>query len=133
MEYQNLIDNALKVRKFAYVPYSKFYVGASLLTIDGKVFNGCNIENASYSLTMCAERTAIFKAISNGYKDFSAIAVVGGFDLKNVFEYCYPCGACIQVMTEFCKSDFKIVVYNGKNVKIHTLNELFPNTFTNLT
>ncbi len=133
MEYQNLIDNALKVRKFAYVPYSKFYVGASLLTIDGKVFDGCNIENASYSLTMCAERTAIFKAISNGYKDFSAIAVVGGFDLKNVSEYCYPCGACIQVMTEFCKSDFKIVVYNGKNVKIHTLNELFPNTFTNLT
>ena len=133
MEYQNLIDNALKVRKFAYVPYSKFYVGASLLTIDGKVFDGCNIENASYSLTMCAERTAIFKAISNGYKDFSAIAVVGGFDLKNVSEYCYPCGECIQVMKEFCKLDFKIVVYNGKNVKIHTLNELFPNTFTNLT
>lgn len=133
MEYQNLIDNALKVRKFAYVPYSKFYVGASLLTIDGKVFDGCNIENASYSLTICAERTAIFKAISNGYKDFSAIAVVGGFDLENVSEYCYPCGACIQVMTEFCKPDFKIVLYNGKNVKIHTLNELFPNTFTNLT
>lgn len=133
MEYKILIDNALQIRKSAYVPYSKFYVGASLLTTDGKIFNGCNIENASYSLTMCAERTAIFKAISEGYRNFSAICIVGGFDVTNVTEYCYPCGACIQVMTEFCKSDFKIILFNGNNTKIYTLNELFPNTFTNLT
>lgn len=133
MEYQSLIDNALKVRKSAYVPYSKFYVGASLLTTDGKIFNGCNIENASYSLTMCAERTAIFKAISEGYRNFSAICVVGGFDIEKITEYCYPCGACIQVITEFCKSDFKIILYNGNNTKTHVLKELFPNTFTNLT
>lgn len=133
MEYQSLIDNTLKVRKSAYAPYSKFYVGASLLTTDGKIFNGCNIENASYSLTMCAERTAIFKAISEGYRNFSAICVVGGFDIEKITEYCYPCGACIQVMTEFCTPDFKIILYNGNNTKTHILKELFPNTFTNLT
>ncbi|MCD7781567.1 MAG: cytidine deaminase [Methanosphaera sp.] len=133
MEYQKLIDNALAIRKLAYVPYSKFYVGASLLTTDGKIFNGCNIENASYSLTMCAERTAIFKAISEGYKNLSAICVVGGFDIQKVTEYCYPCGACIQVMTEFCDSNFKIVLYDGNITKIHSLKELFPHIFTNLT
>lgn len=133
MEYQSLVDNALKIRQLAYVPYSKFYVGASLLTADGKIFNGCNIENASYSLTMCAERTTIFKAISEGYRKFSAICVVGGFDIERVTEYCYPCGACIQVMTEFCEPNFKIILFNGNSTKIYTLNELFPNTFTNLT
>lgn len=133
MNYNILIENALNVRKSAYVPYSKFMVGASLLTTDGKIFNGCNIENASYSLTMCAERTAIFKAISEGYQDFSAICVVGSFDIKKVTEFCYPCGACIQVMTQFCKPNFKIILFDGNNIKIHTLKELFPNNFTNLT
>lgn len=129
MKYADLIENALKVRKSAYVPYSKFYVGASLLTTDGKIFNGCNVENASYSLTMCAERIATFKAISESYTDFSAICVVGGFDIEKITEYCYPCGACLQVMNEFCKADFKIVLYNGLDVKVHTLSELSPYSF----
>jgi cytidine deaminase len=132
MEYNTLVTNSLKVRKFAYAPYSKFYVGASLLTKDGKVYSGCNIENSSYSLTMCAERTAIFKAISEGCREFSAIAIVGGYDIERVTEYCYPCGACIQVMTEFCNPNFKVVLYNGKELRVHTLEELFPKKFTNL-
>ena len=133
MEYQNLIENALNMRNYSYAPYSKFSVGASLLTTDGKIFNGCNIENASYSLTMCAERTAIFKAVSEGYKDFHAICIVGGSQGKEVSEYCYPCGACIQVMAEFCSPDFKIILFDGNNTKIHNFNELFPYNFTNLT
>jgi homotetrameric cytidine deaminase len=132
MEYNTLVANALQVRKSAYAPYSKFYVGASLLTKDGKVYSGCNIENSSYSLTMCAERTAIFKAITEKSREFSAIAIVGGYDIERVTEYCYPCGACIQVMEEFCKPDFEIVLYNGESIKVHTLEELFPKKFTNL-
>jgi homotetrameric cytidine deaminase len=133
MNYMDLIENALHMREKSYAKYSKFTVGASLLTKDGTVFNGCNIENASYSLTMCAERTAFFKAVSEGYKEFFAIAIVGGSSGEKVSEYCYPCGACVQVMTEFCTPDFKILLFNGKNIKIHTLSELFPNVFKNLT
>ncbi|MGN1411319.1 MAG: cytidine deaminase [Oscillospiraceae bacterium] len=131
MEYEVLINNALEVRKLAYVPYSKFSVGASLITKDGKIFNGCNVENVSYPLGMCAERTAIFKAISEGYRDFSAICVVGGLN-ENLTEYCYPCGACLQVLNEFCTQDFKIILFNGKDVKSYTLKELSPYGFTEL-
>lgn len=131
MEYEVLINNALEVRKLAYVPYSKFYVGASLITTDGKIFNGCNIENVSYPLGMCAERVAIFKAISEGYKNFSAICVVGGLN-ENLTEYCYPCGACLQVLNELCTQDFKVILFNGKEVKSHTLKELLPYGFTDL-
>jgi cytidine deaminase len=82
---------------------------------------------------MCAERTAFFKAVSEGYTEFSTIVIVGAYQGEDVTEYCYPCGACVQVMTEFCTPDFKIILFNGENVKIYTLKELFPNVFTNLT
>lgn len=131
MEYQNLVDNALKIRKSAYVPYSKFSVGASLLTKSGKIFNGCNIENVSYPLGMCAERVAMFKAISEKEFDFSAICVIGGLE-ENPTDFCYPCGGCIQVMNEFCNKDFKIILFNGTDIKIYTLAELSPYGFKEL-
>jgi homotetrameric cytidine deaminase len=121
------------MREKSYAPYSKFAVGASILTTDGTTFEGCNVENASYSMTMCAERTAMFKAVSQGYRDFSAIAIVGGAIGSEVSEYCYPCGACIQVMTEFCTPDFNIILFDGQKVKILKLKELFPKRFSNLT
>ncbi|RYD04091.1 cytidine deaminase [Desulforamulus aquiferis] len=100
---EKLIEMALIARDNAYTPYSKFKVGAALLTKDGKVFSGCNVENASYGLACCAERTAIFKAVSEGHRDFDAIAVVA-----DVPEYCSPCGACRQVLAEF-----------GGNIQVH--------------
>lgn len=98
-------------------------MGAALLTADGRVFTGCNIENASYSLCCCAERTAIFKAVSEGEKEFSAIAIAGG--KENADSVCYPCGACRQVMTEFCGGDFKVILAD----RILTLSELMPYAF----
>lgn len=124
MNEKLLFDMALKARKFAHAPYSGFSVGAALLSTDGMIYTGCNVENASYSLGCCAERTAFFKAISKGSKKFSAIAIVGG--KEDTSEPCYPCGACRQVMTEFCNSDFKIILA-GKTL---TLGELLPYTFT---
>lgn len=130
---EKLILKAIEAAKNSYSPYSKFKVGAALLTNDNEIFLGCNIENSSFSLTNCAERTAIFKAISEGKKDFKAIAIMGSAtDTFN--EYCTPCGACRQVLAEFCKPDFKIILGRMKEenkieVKEYTLKELLPESF----
>ncbi len=109
-----LIKEATDARQRAYAPYSNYKVGAALLTADGKVFTGCNVENASYGATNCAERTAFFKAVSEGYTEFAAIAVVGGENSEEITErfpdYAFPCGVCRQVMKEFCENDFEIIV-----------------------
>lgn len=131
--YEELIKMAIEATKNSYSPMSKFKVGAALLTTDNKIYLGCNIENSSYSLTNCAERTAFFKAISEGEKSFKAIAIMGSSD--NTFkEYCTPCGACRQVINEFCNGDFKIILgrinkENKLEIKEYTLKELLPDCF----
>lgn len=130
MDTDLLIQTATKMLDFSYVPYSHFHVGAALLTKSGKIYTGCNIENAAYGPSNCAERTAIFKAVSEGEKEFEAIAVVGGPEGK-IEDFCPPCGVCRQVMAEFCDKDFKIILYNGKNeVKTFTLSQLLPESFS---
>lgn len=126
MDYSTLVQEAFTARKTAYVPYSNFAVGAALLTKNGKVFHGCNIENASYTPTNCAERTAIFKAVSEGEKDFMAIAVCGGYEENS--QFCYPCGVCRQVLMEFCDPDeFVVIVAKSLNeYKEYRLKELLP-------
>ena len=126
--YSKLIDDAEKARKNAYAPYSKFSVGAALLTKNGKIYTGCNIENASFSPTNCAERTAFFKAVSEGEREFEAIAVVGGKE-GEASGFCTPCGVCRQVMLEFCEQDFKIVLKYTNGEKIYLLSELIPAAF----
>lgn len=121
---KELIDKALIARNASYSPYSSFKVGAAILCDDGEVFTGCNIENAAFSHTVCAERVAIFKALSQGKRRFDAIAIVGGKD--EVTDFTYPCGACRQVLSEFCGADLKIVLFNGNSIKLSTLGELFP-------
>lgn len=129
--YEELISMALEARKLAYAPYSKFKVGAALLGRNGVVYKGANIENASYSVTNCAERTAFFNAISDGQKEFETIAIVGGKADRDELEFCAPCGVCRQVMMEFCDYDtFEIVVAkNPKEYKVFTLKELLPEGF----
>lgn len=130
MTSAELIELAYKAAEKAYVPYSHFHVGAALLTKEGKVYLGCNIENAAYTPTNCAERTAFFKAVSEGERDFTAIAIVGGMDM-NFTDYASPCGVCRQVMQEFCGPDFKI--YLGKKdgeIKEFTLAEILPLGFS---
>ena len=114
---------------YSYVPYSHFHVGAALLAKNGKVYGGCNIENAGYTPSNCAERTAFFKAVSEGERDFTAIALCGG--LKGVVkDYCAPCGVCRQVMREFCKPDFKIILVKSEEEwKVYTLSQLLPEGF----
>ena len=128
--YSQLLEKAIKARENAYAPYSHYMVGAALLTKGGKVYTGCNVENASYSPTNCAERTAFFKAISEGAREFEAIAIVAGKEGESLSENCTPCGVCRQVMVEFCSPDFKIVLGTPTDVKIHTLQELVPLSFT---
>ncbi|BFJ00383.1 cytidine deaminase [Priestia sp. Y58] len=126
MEPKQLIDEAIAASKQAHVPYSQFHVGAALLTTDGKIYRGCNIENASYGLTNCAERTAIFKAVSEGDKQFSAIAVVGDTDGP-----ISPCGACRQVLAEFCDDHTQIILANLKGDFVIThINEILPGYFS---
>ena len=124
MEAEELIKAAMEAKEHAYVPYSHFRVGAALLTKSGKVYQGCNIENASYSLTVCAERTAIFKAVSEGYTRFRAIAVAGSSD-DNFIKPCVPCGACLQVISEFCGNELKIILSDGE----YSLSEFLPMRF----
>ena len=121
-----LFEKAKEAMKNAYAPYSSFMVGAALLCADGSIYTGCNIENASFSPTVCAERVAIFKAVSDGKRDFSAIAVCGGKKGVLTDDFCYPCGVCRQVMNEFCKADFRIYVMSKDAVKEYTLSELLP-------
>ena len=130
-QIQELLKTALSMRKMSYTPYSHFNVGAALLSADGKIYTGCNIENASYTPTNCAERTAFFKAVSEGVKDFTAIAIAGGKEDATELDYCPPCGVCRQVMSEFCKDDFKIfLVKSETEYKEYTLTELIPERFT---
>lgn len=130
-QIQELIKTALSMRKMSYTPYSHFNVGAALLSADGKIYTGCNIENASYTPTNCAERTAFFKAVSEGVRDFTAIAIAGGKEDATELDYCPPCGVCRQVMSEFCKDDFKIyLVKSETEYKEYTLTELVPERFT---
>ena len=128
MQISELIELALKARENAYIPYSGWAVGAALLTADGKVYQGCNIENASYTPTNCAERTAFFKAVSEGEREFTAIAIVGGKAGELPSTYCGPCGVCRQVMMEFCDPDtFQIILATSKDqYEIFTLKELLP-------
>ena len=118
-----LMEEAIKAKEFSYSPYSHFRVGAALLTEDDEIYTGCNIENAAYGPSNCAERTAFFKAISEGKKKFKAIAITGDTD------FCYPCGVCRQVMSEFCTKDFKIYIGNKDEYKEYTLSQLLPYSF----
>ena len=123
-----LMQLAEEARKFSYCPYSHFAVGAALLTCDGKVYTGCNIESASYTPTNCAERTAVFKAVSEGEKRFAAIAVIGAPEGEKG-KFCAPCGVCRQVLREFCSLDFRILLGTPEEVKAFTLEELLPASF----
>ena len=129
MDYLSLMRQACEARKKSYAPYSHFCVGAALLCKNGKVYTGCNIENAAYTPTNCAERTAIFKAVSEGEREFEAIAIIGGKQ-GEAGGFCAPCGVCRQVISEFCDKDFKIVLGTADSVKAYTLAELLPLSFT---
>lgn len=123
-----LIEAALEARKSAYAPYSGYRVGAALLTEEDEIYAGCNIENASYGATNCAERTAFFKAVSEGRRHFKAIAIAGGKEAPE--DYAFPCGICRQVMQEFCKEDFIILTAKtGQDYQEYTLKDLLPHGF----
>jgi len=126
MDYKKLSKFAIDARENAYVPYSKFKVGAAVITEDGTIYTGCNIENASYGATNCAERTAIFKAVSEGHKKIKAIAVVGDMSTNT-----YPCGICRQVIVEFATEDIQIIlVKNEEEYVVKTMEEILPGAFT---
>ena len=126
MDYRKLAKIAIDARENAYAPYSKFKVGAAVVTEDGSIYTGCNIENASYGATNCAERTAIFKAVSEGHKKIKAIAIVGDMSTNT-----YPCGICRQVIAEFATKDIDIVlVKNEDNYIVKTMEEILPGAFT---
>ena len=126
---RGLIEKALSMRAFAYVPFSRHAVGAALLAKDGRVFTGCNLENSSYSPTICAERTAFAKAVSEGCREFAAIAIAGGFE-EVPEKYCAPCGVCRQVMAEFCDPDFAVVLAKTPDdFEQYTLAEIMPLAF----
>ena len=132
MDIKKLAQESIAAKEFAYTPYSHFRVGAALLTKDGGIYRGCNIENAAYTPTNCAERTALFKAVSEGKKEFTAIAINGDAN-----DYLYPCGVCRQVMAEFCDPEtFQIILaIDAKQYDIYTLKEMLPKGFgpSNLT
>ena len=131
---KELVKKALEAQNFSYSPYSNFQVGAALLTKSGKIYTGCNIENAAYSPTNCAERTAFFKAVSEGELQFEAIAIVGSPNgaKEDEREYCAPCGVCRQVMAEFCSiKNFKVILGKSEDdYKVYTLEEILPLAFT---
>ena len=128
---KELIKKAIEMTGMSYAPYSGYHVGAALLAKDGQIYTGCNIENASYGATNCAERTAFFKAVSEGVKEFETIAIVGApadaASQETFSEYAYPCGICRQVMQEFCKKDFVIIVARStEDYQKYTLQEILP-------
>lgn len=126
MKYEYLIKEAQRAKEYAYVPYSGFRVGAALLCEDGSVYTGCNIENAAYGPTNCAERTAVFKAVSEGKRSFQAIAVISDSD-----DFTSPCGVCRQVLAEFCSPDFLILMCdNQMRYRQISLGELLPYAFS---
>ncbi|OJV64544.1 MAG: cytidine deaminase [Clostridiales bacterium 38-18] len=126
MTYHELVEKAYEAMQFSYSPYSNFKVGAALLTTSGKVYTGCNVEIASFGATNCAERTAIFKAISEGNHDYSAIAVV-----SSSRDFTYPCGICRQVIVEFAK-DIDIIVAKDYDYEVYKIDELLPKSFTQI-
>lgn len=128
MDFEKLAKEALRMRNFSYVPYSKFCVGAALLTNEDEIYTGCNIENAAYTPSNCAERTAIFKAVSEGKRDFKAIAIAGGKKGDIKLDYCSPCGVCRQVLMEFCDYDtFDVILVKSETeYKVYKLKELLP-------
>lgn len=132
MEKKELVKVALEARKLSYAPYSHFRVGAALLTKSGKVYTGCNIENAAYTPSNCAERTAFFKAVSEGEHDFTAIAITGGREDAKHLQICAPCGVCRQVMEEFCNAEtFEIILGTDLgDMQVYTLKELLPLGFS---
>lgn len=126
MDYKKLAKIAIDARENAYVPYSNFKVGAAVVTEDGSIYSGCNIENASYGASNCGERTAIFKAVSEGHKKIKAIAIVGDMSTNT-----YPCGICRQVIVEFATKDIDIIlVKDEENYVIKTMDEILPGAFT---
>lgn len=126
MDYKELIKEALRYRENAYAPYSKFKVGAAVIMDDGKIYGGCNIENASYGATNCAERTAIFRAVAEGNKKLKAIALVG-----DLMRYTEPCGICRQVIGEFADENTDIIVIKNENdYKIKKMEDILPGAFT---
>ena len=126
---KEMVAEAFRMLEYSYAPYSHFKVGAALLSANGMLYGGCNVENAAYGPSNCAERTAFFKAVSEGVKDFKAIAVCGG-PQKIVKDFCSPCGVCRQVMREFCKDDFILIMAKSKTeYKLMTLAEILPQSF----
>ncbi len=123
-----LMNMAIEARKMAYAPYSGFRVGAALLGKSGKVYTGCNVENAGYSPTNCAERTALFKAVSEGEREFLSIAIVGG-RYENIADFCAPCGVCRQALAEFCDGDFRVILGAPENLQVFSFAELLPFAF----
>ena len=131
MTHEELLKTAIEARENAYVPYSHFAVGAALLAKSGTVYRGCNVENAAYGPTNCAERTAFFTAVCAGEREFEALAICGGPAGKPVSELCAPCGVCRQVIREFCPDDFPIVLTtDGTKLYETTLAELLPLSFS---
>lgn len=126
-----LITAAIEARRNSYSPYSRYQVGAALLTTDGQIITGCNIENAAYGPSNCAERTAFFKAVSEGIREFAAIAIVGSPEGEALMQYAYPCGVCRQVMMEFCEPEsFQIIVAKSEeDYRVMTLAQLLPEGF----
>ncbi len=128
MTDKELMELAVEARKKSYSPYSNFKVGAALLAKSGKVYTGCNVENAGYSPTNCAERTALFKAVSEGEREFVSIAIVGGMG-EDIAEFCAPCGVCRQALAEFCDCDFRIVLGSPENLQVFSFEQLLPFAF----
>ena len=129
MTPEKLCELAIEAMGRSYSPYSGYRVGAALLCADGTVYQGCNIENASYTPTVCAERTAIFKAVCDGHRDFTAIAICGGKDgvIRGLFP---PCGVCRQVMREFCRDDFQVYLVKPEGFEVRSLAQLLPDSFS---
>ncbi len=130
-EIRTLIREAVEARKMAYTPYSHYRVGAALLAQSGEIIRGCNIENAAYTPTNCAERTAFFKAVSEGIRNFKAIAIVGSPEGEEITQYSYPCGVCRQVMMEFCNPEsFQVIVARSEeDYKCMALKDFLPYGF----
>ena len=127
-KYSELIAAAKAAAEKAYAPYSNFFVGAALLTKSGKIYTGCNVENSSFSVTNCAERTALFSAVADGEREFSAVAIVGG-ENGDLSSPCFPCGVCRQALSEFCDRDMSILIVSKDTYKEYTLGDLLPESF----
>jgi len=128
MTDRELLQYAIEARKMSYAPYSGFHVGAALLGKSGKVYTGCNVENAAYTPSNCAERTALFKAVSEGEREFVSIAIVGGRG-ETIADFCAPCGVCRQVLAEFCDPDFRVVLGTPERPQAFKFSEILPYGF----